>query len=188
MPALTEELRKDPAWRILNYKYSIRVPRFVTIDPEFSSNYGITTDEAANPNERMELYVTIPRMLDFVERGAIPVFKDKAKAGEVSETIIELIKQWQKALYESPDVVDVPVEYLTRLETLYRAIFAQARIGKAEDILTGTETVAQLERYLNQRRRNDESGLKERAKSLPDAPVNAYELIEEAAKSREGRT
>lgn len=186
MPATMENLRKDPAWRILNYKYEVFVPRFVTIDPGFIDRFGITVDEADNPNEELYRFVKVDRLIDFLQRGAIPRFKDRDKATELCNDIHELLMAWEQAIRESVDNPDPPLEYLTELEELYQALFKQSRIDRAQKILDGGTVASRFERYLFQRNANLKVGKQAAIAALPDQPQDAFSLVEAAAERRFG--
>lgn len=186
MPAEMNELRKCPAWRILNYKYEVYVPRFVTLDPEFVKERGVTAYEAATPEEEVFRYTYVNRLMDFVENGAIPRFKERSKAKELCKDIEELLKQWERAVLESVDEVDPPLEYLARLEDLYRLIYQQARIAAAETILSGEIVATRFERYMHQRNNNMKVGKQAAISALPEKAPDAFALIEDAVTRRFG--
>lgn len=188
MAAVTNEHMKDAAFRILNVKYEVTVPRFATIDPDAQNVIGVTSYEADNPNERLVRIVTVDRMLAYAARGAIPAFKGSKHAKEVYDTITELIEDWTRAVYESPDHVEPPLEYLEQLEVFKQLIFPQARIGRAESILsTDINSVGALERYLSQRTaRNDEERKRLAISKLATESEDAFSMIEKAIERRGG--
>lgn len=186
MPAELAELRKDPAWRILNYKYEVYVPRFVTLDAEFITQRGITVYENDNPNEELFRFVYAERLIDYVHRGVIPRFKEYTKAKELCDDIQALLKQWERTVYESVDVVEVPVQDLEDLEDLYKAIYRQARISEAEGILAGNTVTTRFERYFAQRNSNLVVGKEARIAALPAEPNDAFALVNKAVARRFG--
>ena len=187
MTAITDNIAKDAAYRILNMKYRVRVPRFATISPESAERIGVPMQHVRNPNEHVNVFVTTHRMLEYIERGAIPKFKDLQDARKVTADITELINDWSETIYQSVDRVNPPFEYLSKLEELNRLLFPQARIGRADAILTATTEVGALERYIAQRAAGGEEAVKRSAiTSLPQEHTDAFEQIEKAVESRGG--
>jgi len=187
MPLALDELRRqDPAWRIINYKHEVVVPRYATIDLEFVDSFGLTVDEENNPNEELHLFVTMARLLEYHRNGAVPRFKDRDRAKMIVDDIAELINAWRTAVTQGVDVVEPPMEYLDQLDEFSRAIFPQARIARALDIRNNTIPLTELEKYMSQRSKikvpNDDT----RIDRLPDEPTSALDIIARAHRERFG--
>lgn len=172
-----DQLRQDPAWRLLNYKHSVRVPRFATINPDHDEMFGTPQYDLDHPNEALDMFVTIKDLLEYHLNGVVPIFKEYERARMIVEDVKELIDNWHIEIMQGVDVCDPPLEYLQLLEEFAAAIYPQARISKALDIRNDTIQMTALERYVNQRNKVKIGTVDSRINALPVEVQSAMDLV-----------
>jgi len=120
-----------PAQIIFHRYYPIRISGLHLLDEESLEHFGTVTtgnvkDDVIMQSSLRDAQMTIAGMATLIAEGATFTLQDREAADEIFDVIQQHLNQWAKAVNESFNALDIPMEGLRELETLAQFIYPHA--------------------------------------------------------------
>lgn len=135
--------KKTAAYKIWHYPFLVHISQMHLVSTEFLTQGGSPTSGNAQidrnmANEKMQAQFTIAALTMLHDEGTTFSLVEPADSARIYLIIREHLNDWMTSVQNSPNMIEIPIDDLRKLEALAKEIYVWARHYMQEQPFHGT--------------------------------------------------